>query len=158
MRHQVTGKKFSRTTNQRKALFLGIIRTLIERGSVTTTLVKAKAVKRVAEKLITTAKKGDLAARRRVLIFLREKNLTNRLVDEIAPVFKERKGGYLRIIRLSQRLGDNALMAKLEFVSQPQPDQRKKDTEVKAEGESALRNQEQKSDLKKKASKIRNEK
>lgn len=117
MKHQVSGRKFSRTTNQRKALFLSLTRGLIQEGEIKTTLPKAKAIRSYFEKLVTVAKKGDVFARRRLQAELRKTDLVDRLVDGIAPAFKDRPGGYLRIIKLSQRRGDNALMAKVELVT-----------------------------------------
>jgi len=116
MRHKVAGRKFSRNTKQRKALFFSGLKTLIEKGSLTTSLAKAKTIRQIAEKLITQAKKGDLTSRRRIHSVLRKKNLVNKLVDEISPVFRQRPGGYLRVVRLFPRQGDKAKMARLEFV------------------------------------------
>jgi len=132
MRHQVSGKKFSRNTKQRKALFLALLRGLVKNGEMVTTLAKAKSVRRLAEKLLTTARQKDVAARREVLKVLRDRDITNKLVDEIAPLFKNRPGGYLRIIKLNERLGDNAAMAKIEFVTKIQA---LKKVEAKAEPE-----------------------
>lgn len=115
MRKQVFGRQFSRTKNQRQALFRGLIGTLVEKGEIVTTLAKAKAVQSQAEKLITKAKRGDLSDKRIILRFLTKKSLVNRLVLGIAPLFKEKKGGYLRIIKLGQRKGDKASMAQLSF-------------------------------------------
>jgi len=115
MRKQVFGRQFSRTKNQRQALFRGLIGTLVEKGEIVTTLAKAKAVQSQAEKLITKAKKGDLSNKRVILRFLTKKYLVNRLVLGIAPLFKEKNGGYLRIIKLGQRKGDKAAMAQLSF-------------------------------------------
>lgn len=109
-------RKFSRNTLQRKALFLSAMRGLVENGAITTTLAKAKTVRSLMEKLVTKAKQGDLTARRKIHSVLRNRRLVNKLVEEIAPVFKERPGGYLRIFRLFPRRGDNAQMARLEFV------------------------------------------
>lgn len=117
MRHQVAGRKFSRNTLERKALFFSLARGLIIEGEIKTTLAKAKTIRGYFEKMITTAKKADLAARRNLLTQLRTRELVNRLVDGIAPVFKDRPGGYLRIIKLGERRGDNAPLAKIEFVS-----------------------------------------
>jgi len=119
MRHQVLGRKFNRDTKERKALFLSLARALIEKGEIKTTLARAKTTQRLTENLVIIARRGDLSARRRIHSFLREVKLVNKLVDEIAPVFKQRPGGYTRIVRLYQRQGDNALLAKLEFVDFP---------------------------------------
>jgi len=114
MRKQVFGRKFSRDANQRKALFSGLISAMILKGKITTTEHKAKSIKGDIEKLITKAKKGDEAK------LILSKNLkpfeVDRMINVIAPVFKDRNGGYTRIIKLGKRLGDNASTAILEFV------------------------------------------
>lgn len=116
MKHRVAGKKFSRNTKERKALFLSLVRSLVERGVLVTTLTKAKTTKRLTEKLVTSGKKNSVAGRREVFSFLRDKKLANYLVDEIVPLFKQRSGGYLRLIHLPPRKGDAAPMAKVEWV------------------------------------------
>jgi len=115
MRKRVFGRQFSRTKNQRQALFRNLVGSLVEKGEIVTTLPKAKAVKPQAEKLVTKAKRGTLTDQRVILRFLGKRALVNRLIDGIAPLFKEKKGGYLRIIRLGPRRGDIAPMAKLMF-------------------------------------------
>ncbi len=117
MKKQVFGRKFGRTSNQRQALFRGLIGSLIEKGEITTTLPRAKAVRSQAEKLVTRAKGGSLTDRRVILRFLPKRTLVNRLVEGIAPLFKEQKGGYLRIIHLGRRKGDAAEMARLAFAA-----------------------------------------
>lgn len=120
MKHRIQGKKFSRNTKQRKALFLSLILGIIKNGSITTTLAKAKGIQPLLEKLITLGKKGSLASRRLVFKTLRSRKLTNLLVDEIAPLFKSRSGGYSRVIKLPPRLGDSAKMAKIELLTYPE--------------------------------------
>lgn len=115
MRKRIFGRQFSRTRNQRQALFRGLVGSLVEKGEIVTTLPKAKAVKPQAEKLVTKAKRGTLTDQRVILRFLGKRALVNRLVVGIAPLFKEKKGGYLRIIHLGRRRGDTAPMAKLMF-------------------------------------------
>ncbi len=115
MRKRVFGRQFSRTKNQRQALFRSLIGSLVAKGEIVTTLPKAKSVKPQAEKLVTKAKRGTLADQRVILRFLGKRALVNRLVFTIAPLFKEKKGGYLRIIHLGLRRGDTAPMAKLMF-------------------------------------------
>lgn len=117
MRKQVFGRQFSRTKNQRQALFRGLVGSLIEKGEIVTTLPKAKAVKSQAERLVTKAKRGSLMDKRVIFRFLPKRALVNRLTEGIAPLFKEKKGGYLRIVRLGMRRGDAAEMAKLSFVA-----------------------------------------
>ncbi|MGB9637316.1 MAG: 50S ribosomal protein L17, partial [Microgenomates group bacterium] len=118
MRKSVFGRQLGRTSNQRKALFRALISALIKHGQIKTTLAKAKAVKGQAEKLITRARKGSLTDRRVILRCLGKRELVNRLVDEIAPSLGERKSGYLRILRLEKRKGDNAQQALLAFVDE----------------------------------------
>lgn len=115
MRKLKTGKKFSRPSSQRKALLRNLSAELFLREKIKTTEVKAKELKRFSEKLLTKAKKGDLGARRHLLKFF-SNQVVKKLVDEIAPKHKERKGGYTRIIRLGPRKSDGAKMAIIELV------------------------------------------
>ena len=117
-RHGYVGRKFGRERDQRRALLRGLMRSLVEHHAIRTTLPKAKELRRPMEKLITKAKKGDLANRRAVIAALDDVNLGNRLVDTIAPQIK-RTSGYLRVVRLDEwRVGDNAPMARIEFVDE----------------------------------------
>ncbi len=116
MRHGIAGKKFNRTTNQRKALFRGLIYSLFKYERVETSLAKAKAVKGLAEKLITFGKRGDLHSKRLVLSYIPNRAVVAKLFSEIAPRFINRNGGYLRIIKTRQRVNDRAPMAILELV------------------------------------------
>lgn len=118
MNKGVFGRHFSRTKNQRTALFRGLIGSLIENDGLLTTVSKAKAIKADAEKIITKAKDGSVADKRVIFQTLNKKALVDKLVNEIAPVFKERKGGYLKIVRLGSRKGDQAQMAKLLFTQE----------------------------------------
>ncbi len=118
MRKKVYGRQFGRNKNQRTALFKGLVSSLVEKGKIKTTLPKAKAVIGTAEKLITKAKGGSLSDRRLIFRFLNKRSLVDRLVDGIAPLLKERKSGYLRIIKLGIRKGDRAEMAQLSFVDE----------------------------------------
>lgn len=116
-RHGYKGRKFGRETDQRTALTRGLMRSLFKYKSINTTLAKAKEIRRPAEKLITIAKKGDLAARRTVIARLNDQETGNELIDVIAPQIK-RNSGYLRIERTGFRLGDNAEMATISFVDE----------------------------------------
>ncbi len=118
-RHGYKGRKFGRERDQRNALMRGLLRSLFVETSITTTVQKAKELRPAAEKLITKAKKGDLASRRAVIAALgNDVNVGNRLVDGIAPQIK-RDSGYLRIVKLdANRVGDNAEMARVEFVDE----------------------------------------
>jgi len=114
-RHGYKGRKFGRETDQRTALTRGLMRSLFKYKSINTTLAKAKEIRRPAEKLITIAKKGDLASRRLVIARLNDQQIGNELVDVIAPQVK-RDSGYLRIERTGFRRGDNTEMATISFV------------------------------------------
>ena len=115
MRHLKKGRKFHRSRDQRRALLRGLARELFLREKIKTTESRAKELRRFAEKLITRAKKGDLAAKRYLLRFL-AKNIVKKLMEEIAPRYQERKGGYTRIVRLGPRKSDGAKMAQIELV------------------------------------------
>jgi large subunit ribosomal protein L17 len=116
VRHQKSGKKLGRDSAHRKALYSNLARALIEHGRVQTTQAKAKAVKPLAEKLITLGKRGDLHARRQALAALRSNDVVHRLFADIAPRFSDRPGGYTRIVKLGPRQGDAAEMVYLELV------------------------------------------
>lgn len=116
-RHGYKGRKFGRETDQRTALTRGLMRSLFKYKSINTTLAKAKEIRRPAEKLITIAKKGDLAARRTVIARLNDQETGNELIDVIAPQIKH-NSGYLRIERTGFRRGDNAEMATISFVDE----------------------------------------
>ena len=114
-RHGYKGRKFGRETDQRRALERGLIRALIENLSITTTLARAKEIRREAEKLVTIAKKGGLANRRILISRLDDIKTADLLMDKIAPQVK-RDSGYLRIERAGFRRGDNAEMGTISFV------------------------------------------
>src|SRR4051812_450348 len=116
MRHQRAGKKLGRDAAHRKALYSNLTGALIEHGRIKTTVTKAKAVKPVAEQMITLGKRGDLHARRQAVAFLRQKTVVKSLFEDVAPRYAERPGGYTRIIKLGPRLGDAAEMAYIELV------------------------------------------
>ena len=130
-RHGYKGRKFNRETDQRRALIRSLICALYEHGSITTTLARAKEIRRPAEKLITTAKKGDLQSRRIIISRLNSIKTGNLLVDQIAPQLK-RNSGYLKIERAGFRRGDNAEMGTISFVDEINYDVEKK-AEAKAE-------------------------
>jgi large subunit ribosomal protein L17 len=116
MRHNVAGRLFGRTANQRKALLRGLVAALLEHQRIETTVQKAKEARKVAERLVTLGVRGDLHAKRIALADLPNRTLVVKLFDEIAPRFKGRNGGYLRIVHTRQRVNDRAQMAVLEFV------------------------------------------
>src|SRR3954470_3284232 len=119
MRHQRAGKKLGRDAAHRKALYSNLTGALIEHGRIRTTVTKAKAVKPIAEQMITLARRGDLHARRQAVAFLRSKDVVHRLFTELGPRYAERPGGYSRIVRIGPRQGDSAEMAYLELLDDP---------------------------------------
>ena len=118
MRHARAGKKLGRDSAHRKALYSNLAGALIEHGRIKTTVTKAKAVKPIAEQMITLGRRGDLHARRQATAFLRSRDVVHKLFAEVAPLFKERPGGYTRIVKLGPRPGDSAEMAYLELVDE----------------------------------------
>ena len=116
MQHNRAGRKLGRTTAHRRALFRNQLASLLKHERITTTLHKAKDLRPLAEKMVTLGKRGGLHARRLALKSVPESDVIQRLFDEIAPRFKERVGGYTRILKLGRRPGDGAEMAIIEFV------------------------------------------
>ncbi|MBA3842253.1 MAG: 50S ribosomal protein L17 [Actinobacteria bacterium] len=118
MRHARSGKKLGRDSAHRKALYSNLAGALIEHGRIKTTVTKAKAVKPIAEQMITLGRRGDLHARRQATAFLRSRDVVHKLFAEVAPRFTDRPGGYSRIIRIGPRPGDAAEMVYLELVDE----------------------------------------
>jgi large subunit ribosomal protein L17 len=116
MRHHRAGKKLGRDAAQRRSLYANLAASLIEHGRIKTTEAKAKAVKPIAEQMITLGRRGDIHARRQALAFLRTQEVVHQLFSEVAPRFSERPGGYTRIVKLGPRQGDAAEMVYLELV------------------------------------------
>ncbi|WP_333654757.1 50S ribosomal protein L17 [Dissulfurispira sp.] len=116
MRHKVAGSNFNRTANQRKALLRGLVSSLFEHQRIETTLAKAKAIKGIAEKLVTFGKRGDLHSKRMVMSYIPNRTVVAKLFSDIAPRFADRNGGYLRIVQTRQRVNDRAPMAIIEFI------------------------------------------
>lgn len=116
MRHKVAGRLFGRPANQRKALLRGLVSSLFEHQRIETTVAKAKAIKGIAENLVTFGKRGDLHAKRMVMSYIPNRTIMSKLFSEIAPRFADRNGGYLRIIQTRQRVNDRAQMAIIEFI------------------------------------------
>ena len=119
MRHRRKTAKLQRTAEHRRSLLANLACSLIEHGRIRTTLAKAKALRPVAEKMITLGKRGDLHARRQAVAFLRQKDAVKKLFGELAEVNKERQGGYCRITKLGLRMTDAAPMAIIEWVDRP---------------------------------------
>lgn len=120
-RHGYKGRKFGRERDQRRALLKGLATSLVEHGKIETTLPKAKELVRYIEKLITKAKRGDLANRRMVIAGLSTQDAAFKLVDEIAPQLTKRTSGHVRVERTRVRKGDGAQMATIAFVDELKP-------------------------------------
>src|ERR687883_1069273 len=121
MRHHKSGRKLGRDASHRKALYANLTASLIEHGRIKTTVAKAKEVRPVAEEMITLGRRGDVAARRHALKFLRSQDVVHKLFSDVAPRFADRPGGYSRIVKLGPRLGDSADMVYLELVDYTPP-------------------------------------
>ncbi len=116
MRHKMAHRKLNRTASHRKAMFANMASSLIEHEQIVTTLPKAKELRPIVEKLVTLAKKGDLNSRRIAIARTRNKEMSKKLFDVLGPRYKDRQGGYIRIMKAGFRYGDNAPMAVIEFV------------------------------------------
>ena len=116
MRHRQSGRKLNRTSSHRKSLFKNMAQALLKHEQIVTTLPKAKELKRVAEKLITLGKKGNLHSRRLAFNQIRDKDMVSKLFDNLAKRYSDRKGGYTRVLKAGFRYGDSAPMAVIELV------------------------------------------
>ena len=148
MRHQKKSVKLGRTAEHRKALLANQVCSLIEHRRIKTTLAKAKAVRPLAERMVTLGKNGSVHARRNALSILRHKDAVKKLFDEIAPASTERNGGYTRIIRLGQRKSDSAAIAFIEWIDAPQVVEEKPAEEKKTKRKEAEPKPEKKARLK----------
>ncbi|GGZ80091.1 50S ribosomal protein L17 [Ignatzschineria indica] len=119
MRHRKAGRAFSRTSAHRKAMFKNMSVSILEHEIIKTTLPKAKELRREVEPLITLAKVDTVANRRKAFAILRSREMVTKLFEVYGPLFKDRNGGYLRILKCGFRPGDNAPMAYVEFVERP---------------------------------------
>ena len=131
MRHGKAGRKLNRTSSHRTAMFANMAASLIEHEQIVTTLPKAKELRPVVEKLVTLAKRGDLAARRLAAARLRNEEMAKKLFETIGPRYAERSGGYTRVLKAGFRYGDNAPMAVIELVD--------RNVEAKGAGDRARR-------------------
>jgi large subunit ribosomal protein L17 len=116
MRHRNAGRKLNRTASHRKAMFANMAAALIKHEQIVTTLPKAKDLRPIVEKLVTLAKRGDLHARRQAVSEIRDIGMVTKLFDTIGPRYKERAGGYTRVLKAGFRHGDSAAVAVIEFV------------------------------------------
>ena len=120
MRHRVDHRKLSRTHSHRRALLRNLVTSLFKHERIETTVAKAKEARRLGERMITFAKRGDVAARRHVARFVHGDDVVRKLFDTVAPWYEGRNGGYTRIIRIGRRLGDAGEAALLELVKSPE--------------------------------------
>ncbi|MBT0654482.1 50S ribosomal protein L17 [Geomobilimonas luticola] len=118
MRHNNAGRRLGRTTSHRIAMFRNMVTSFLNHEKITTTDAKAKELRTIAEKMITLGKKGDLHAMRQAAAYIRDKKVVTKLFTTIAPRYKERPGGYTRIIKLGIRPGDNAPLSIIELVEE----------------------------------------
>jgi len=116
MKHNIKNKKLNKTSSHRKAMFMNMSNALIKHEQITTTLSKAKELRRFVEKIVTLGKKADLLSRRKAISILQDKKMSSKVFDVLAERYKNRNGGYTRIIKLGNRFGDNAPTAVIEFV------------------------------------------
>ncbi len=116
MRHGNGYRKLNRTHEHRKAMFANMVCSLVEHEQITTTLPKARELKRIADKIITLAKKGDLHSKRILISRIKQENAVNKLINVLGPRYSDRKGGYSRVLKAGFRYGDMAPMAVIEFV------------------------------------------
>ena len=124
MKHNIKNKKLNKTSSHRKAMFMNLSNALIKHEQITTTLPKAKELKRFVEKIITLGKNGDLLSRRKAISTLQDQAMVKKIFDILAKRFKDRAGGYTRIIKLGNRFGDNAPMAVIELVDRDEDQQK----------------------------------
>ena len=147
MRHLKSGRKLSRTSSHRKALFRNMVTSLLEHEQIQTTDAKAKELRRIADRMITLGKRGGLHARRQAAAFVRKRSVVTKLFGEVAERFKDRPGGYTRIIKLGHRHGDAASISMIELTDRgadsmseadKKRERRRKSAEKKAEGGQAM--------------------
>jgi len=116
MRHGMSGRKLNRTSTARKALFISLAHALLKHEQIKTTLPKAKDLRPIAEKLVTLGKRGDLHARRQAISYLKDEKIVTKLFSTLAERYKDRQGGYTRVLKAGFRYGDCAPMAIIELV------------------------------------------
>jgi large subunit ribosomal protein L17 len=126
MRHGKSGKKLGRTSSHRIAMLRNMVTSFLKHEKVKTTDVKAKELKKVAEKMVTLGKRGDLHARRQAAAFVRDKEIVAKLFDELSARYREWNGGYTRIVKMGFRVGDNAPMSTIELIREATQEQPKR--------------------------------
>ena len=148
MRHLKEGRKLNRTSSHRKALLRNLVTSLLEFEKIETTDAKAKELRKVADKMITWGKRGDLHARRQALGVINDKKIVQKLFNDIAPRFRERGGGYTRIVKSGRRRGDNAPLSIIEFIPQKEAKPTARGTKEDTKGKSAKKASQEKPDKK----------
>ncbi|MGY9015223.1 MAG: 50S ribosomal protein L17 [Rhodospirillales bacterium] len=141
MRHGISGRKLNRTSSHRKAMFVNMAVALLTHEQIKTTLPKAKELRRVADKMITLGKRGNLHARRQAVSVLKDKALVGKVFSDLAERYKERTGGYTRVLRAGYRYGDSAPMAIIELVDR-NPDAKGAGDIARVEAEEAAADEE----------------
>lgn len=131
MRHNVAGRKLGRKTEHRLAMFKNLLRGLVIKERIKTTLEKAKDLRHYADRIITWGKKGDLHSKRMVYKYLPDHKLVKKVFDDIAPKYMDRAGGYTRVLKLGKRISDGAEMAIIEYVGYTFKQKKKKEKKVK---------------------------
>ena len=133
MRHMNQGRKLNRTSAHRKALFRNLVLALLKHERIKTTDAKAKELRHFADRMVTLGKRGDLAARRLAFNFMQSRDAVKKLFDEIAPRFKERNGGYTRVVKFGFRRGDAASLSIIEFTGVSEKAEAKKARKKRAQ-------------------------
>ncbi len=146
MRHRMLGRRFNRDVGHRQAMFSNMVAALIKHEQIVTTLPKAKDLKRVMDKYITLAKRGDLNSRRLAASRMRDEAMTKKLFDVLGPRYKDRNGGYTRVLKAGFRYGDSAPRAVIELVDRDvsakgAEDRARHEAELKAQGETGEQGQ-----------------
>ena len=118
MRHRVEGRKFGRETDARRLMMRNLVKSMVEHGQITTTLAKAKEMRRFVERVVTYGKANTVHSRRLAYSGLGDRALVKKLFDDIAPAFADRNGGYTRVLKAGFRRGDNAPLAVIQFVEE----------------------------------------
>ncbi|MDY0270719.1 MAG: 50S ribosomal protein L17 [Trichloromonas sp.] len=118
MRHNKSGRRLGRNSSHRSAMMRNLVTSLLDHEKITTTDCRAKELRKVAEKMITLGKRGDVHARRQALQVVRDRKVVAKLFERLAPRYQDRPGGYTRIIKLGNRLGDNASQSIIELVEE----------------------------------------
>ena len=138
MRHGVSGRKLNRTTSHRLAMFRNMVTSLLDHEHIYTTVFKAKEMRRWAEWMITLGKHGDLHSRRRALSIIRQKSVVHKVFDELAERYRDRRGGYTRIVKVGFRRGDASPMCKLELITEGGEKAGRKGKKSRKKAEAAL--------------------